>query len=61
MRGQAWDASGAQGMVIHKDGDTPQRSANDIRVSVSYGDMAFKAFISPELLRQAAPRAITPK
>ncbi len=53
MRGSAWTASGAEAMVIHKPGQTPRRSESDIHVSLRYGALAFEAFISPELLREA--------
>jgi hypothetical protein len=51
MRGQAWSASGADGMVIHKKGEPAPRGANDVTVSMTYGSLRFKAFVNPGLLR----------
>jgi hypothetical protein len=51
MRSQAWTVSGADGMVIHEKGKAPERSAADVRVSAHYGDLKFKVWVSPEVLR----------
>jgi hypothetical protein len=48
MRGQAWEASGAEAMVLHKPGETRKRSDTDIRVSVTYGNLKFRAFVTLE-------------
>jgi hypothetical protein len=51
MRGQAWSASAADGMVIHKKGEPAVRSATDIVVSMTYGSLKFKAVVDPDRLR----------
>jgi hypothetical protein len=52
MRGQAWTATGADAMVVHRPGETPERHDDDIAVSATYGDLKFKAFISKPLLHE---------
>ena len=53
MRGQAWEASGADAMVIHPTGQPRGRLPDDMQVSLSYGALRFKAFIAPTMLREA--------
>jgi hypothetical protein len=53
MRGQAWSASGAEGMAVHEKGEPSRaRRDDDVLVSMSYGSgLHFKAWIAPDLLR----------
>jgi hypothetical protein len=53
MRGQAWSASGAEGMAVHERGEPSRaRRDDDVLVSMSHGSgMHFKAWIAPDLLR----------
>jgi hypothetical protein len=53
MRGEAWKASGAEGMTIHSIGEAPApHQPDDIHVSLAYGDLRFKAIVPLRLLRQ---------
>ena len=53
MRGQAWAAGGADGMIIHRPGIPAVHNAGDVLVSMTYGKLKFRAIVDPQLLRQS--------
>jgi hypothetical protein len=50
MRGEAWAASEADAMIIHRRGETRRHGDDDLTISAKYGSISFTAYVEPNMI-----------
>ena len=53
MRGEWAKAEGFDTLIMHMPGEEPRRHEDEIRLTLTYGDKAFRALVPPDLIEES--------